>query len=435
MRIAWFTPFNKQSAIGKYSKIATDNLNKVAKVDLFLFQKEDLWESDLKKIYYDKDSELTTKLNTYDIVIYNLGDYLPYHEAIYEQSRKYRGTIIIHDLVLHNFFRGYYLLNKEDTQLYLNELYRLYGEEVCSKAQRFLGGLEKTPFWETEEVLKATFAEKGTEYCSGIITHSHYLTNHLKKIYDGPIKTIYFPFVQDGVNITNVNLDALKKNKINIITVGNVNPNKRIHKMIEVIGKNKDIHDKVNYIIIGSLGHEQYIKEIRELIKQFKLENTVKLLGRKSDEELFMYLKEADVACNLRYPAIEGASWSLIEQMSFGKPVIVTDNGFYSEMPDDAVCKVNPENEDQDIYKILKDLCKKEKKRKDIGNRAKKLCEEEFSPKLYADKFIEFSKELIFHTPLNRIIDKTTQEMMIMDLSSNMNVIKNISKEMQELFY
>ena len=37
MRIAWFTPFEKESAIGKYSKHACEALSKVADVEIFAY--------------------------------------------------------------------------------------------------------------------------------------------------------------------------------------------------------------------------------------------------------------------------------------------------------------------------------------------------------------------------------------------------------------
>ncbi|GAA3324523.1 hypothetical protein GCM10020331_052730 [Ectobacillus funiculus] len=42
----------------------------------------------LNIVHYTKDDNLTDTLSKYDLVIYNLGDYLWFHLDIYEISRK-----------------------------------------------------------------------------------------------------------------------------------------------------------------------------------------------------------------------------------------------------------------------------------------------------------------------------------------------------------
>jgi glycosyltransferase involved in cell wall biosynthesis len=46
------------------------------------------------------------------------------------------------------------------------------------------------------------------------------------------------------------------------------------------------------------------------------------------------------VLVNLRYPTMGETSGSVIRAMSIGKPLIVSDVGWFAELPDDAVLKV-----------------------------------------------------------------------------------------------
>ena len=61
------------------------------------------------------------------------------------------------------------------------------------------------------------------------------------------------------------------------------------------------------------------------------------------------YLRDADVIASLRWPALEGASASAIEGMLAGKPVIVTDVGFYQTLADSCVLKVRSEHMVEDL--------------------------------------------------------------------------------------
>jgi len=47
-----------------------------------------------------------------------------------------------------------------------------------------------------------------------------------------------------------------------------------------------------------------------------------------------------DVLVNLRYPTMGETSGSVIRALSLGKPLVVSDVGWFSELPDDVVLKV-----------------------------------------------------------------------------------------------
>ena len=63
------------------------------------------------------------------------------------------------------------------------------------------------------------------------------------------------------------------------------------------------------------------------------------------DETMQSLVALSDVAVNLRHPSTESASGSLIEQLYFRKPVIVSKVGVYDELPDDVVVKIGIDDE------------------------------------------------------------------------------------------
>jgi glycosyltransferase involved in cell wall biosynthesis len=386
VKIAWFTPFSRKSAIGKYSKNATECLKNDCHIDLFLFETEDLLDTTLNIVHYTKDDDLTDTLSKYDLVIYNLGDYLWFHLDIYEISKKVKGIIILHDYVMHNFFRGYYLLYKKNPEEYKKELESLYGTDTLDP----LSGKPKPIIWSAAEDIKYPFFEKAIEGAKAVITHSRFLKEKVMEKFDGPVETIYFPFERSYVLSSQTKI-SIKKDKILLLTFGNINPNKRIDKVIQVIGEGADIRSKVRYVIIGSLHHEAYTAKLKSLIKQYKLEDTVLLLGYQENNVLYSYMEKADIFINLRLPAMEGASDSLLEQLFAGKPSLVTDNGFYSELPDHVVMKIKPAEEIVDIYKSLKKLVYDSGLRREIGLNAKKFAEQRFNSSEYRKSFLEFA--------------------------------------------
>jgi glycosyltransferase involved in cell wall biosynthesis len=55
---------------------------------------------------------------------------------------------------------------------------------------------------------------------------------------------------------------------------------------------------------------------------------------------MWSLMAACDVLVNLRYPTMGETSGSVVRALSLGKPLIVSDVGWFSELPDDAVLKV-----------------------------------------------------------------------------------------------
>jgi glycosyltransferase involved in cell wall biosynthesis len=55
---------------------------------------------------------------------------------------------------------------------------------------------------------------------------------------------------------------------------------------------------------------------------------------------MWSLMAACDVLVNLRYPTMGETSGSVIRALSLGKPLLVSDVGWFSELPDDVVLKV-----------------------------------------------------------------------------------------------
>lgn len=135
MKIAWFTPFSRNTAIGKYSESVVIALKRYYGVDLFISEKKDLITTRLSKIYYKPDNVLSL-LEHYDICIYNIGDDFEYNTAIFDVVRQRPGLIIIHDLnrfnsniieSIHPYSLGFVVHSSE----YESKIKSVYAGSVC----------------------------------------------------------------------------------------------------------------------------------------------------------------------------------------------------------------------------------------------------------------------------------------------------------------
>src|SRR5260221_9075218 len=151
MRIAWFTPFSTKSAIGKCSQGITDQLSKNCEVDLWLFETENLLDTNLKKITFDCEKITSADLQDYDLLVYNMGNYLYFHLDIYRMAQRFKGVVILHDFIMHNFFTGYYFEFEKRPEHYIMEMERFYGQSGKQIAECSLDG-KCPPIWSSEEV-------------------------------------------------------------------------------------------------------------------------------------------------------------------------------------------------------------------------------------------------------------------------------------------
>src|SRR5450432_4369088 len=101
MKIAWFTPFSTQSAIGQYSAILIQALAKSAEITVYasdVTDKSDTCLPHVRQILMKSLSlqDILSSLTAFDLVIYNLGDNYLLHGNIFAVARRYPGIVILH---------------------------------------------------------------------------------------------------------------------------------------------------------------------------------------------------------------------------------------------------------------------------------------------------------------------------------------------------
>ena len=430
MRVAWFTPFNKKSAIGRYSKAASLALSRYADVNLFITDDKDSHETSLRKVIFKSDNVLS-KLESYDICIYNMGDFAGYHSSIYEVMRKHRGLVISHDACLHNFFRSYYISCLQDTNGYINKLASMYGED---EANLILESANSVSAWLALDLNRYHMTELLYPFSSGFAVHSKYHASIIERAYAGPICTVPLLYENEWRDSANKKFNGYDTSKINLLVVGNINPNKRIHSIIEALGSKPEITKKFNLTCIGSLENNGYINLLREQVTDLKLEKNVSLLGFVEHDKLIDYYKNADILVNLRFPTYEGGSASIVEQMQLSKTVIVSDTGVYSEIPDDCVIKIDTQDEIEALKRLFLDIAKNPKRYKGYGDRAAAYAKKTHSPDVYGKILYEFIQEILFLEPLQKLTDLLGQELRAMSVTGDMQICQKISEEVELLY-
>jgi glycosyltransferase involved in cell wall biosynthesis len=432
MKIAWFTPFSKKSAIGKVSQLVTAELARHIQVDIWHPETPDLRETHLITIPCTPASSFGL-LRTYDLVVYSMGNYLAFHREVFSAMRQVPGVVILHDFVMHHFFAGYYVAELQDVGAYVAAMRRLYGPEGRRIAQDAAVGRRSWP-WTSDEVMKYPLFEPAIEGAFGVVVHSEFLREHVERAYSGPVKRISLAYEAGLPDSGGGRKDlGVPDDNVLAVTIGHVNPNKRVHDVIETLGRDRELTRRLTYAVIGPCDGE-YRDRLLGAIRRLGLEKTVLLLGYTPDDRLTSYLAHADFCINLRHPAMEGGSASLAEEMLHGKPVLVMNAGCYSELPDDCVAKINPEGDEQELARVLKKLITDPVWRQEVGGRGQQFAQATFRAERYASDFLAFLEEVKSAKPVLQYLDRIACHLRQMGVSREMVLVDTVARESGDLF-
>jgi glycosyltransferase involved in cell wall biosynthesis len=115
--------------------------------------------------------------------------------------------------------------------------------------------------------------------------------------------------------------------KISFLFLGLIDKKKGIFDVIEVIKNNINLFDNKIELVVGGNGE---VVKLQNIIKENKIENIVKFVGWVQNETKAQYLQNSDIFILPSYN--EGLPISILEAMSYGKPIISTNVGAISEI-------------------------------------------------------------------------------------------------------
>jgi glycosyltransferase involved in cell wall biosynthesis len=386
MKLAVLTPTLKISAIGRVASLVARAL--VAHghdVVTISSQSEELLEHEAHDfpsppIAWNDHAQVNDVLQSQaDAVVYHVGDNYSYHKGCIEWLPRSRGVVCLHDFFLGNLFLGWREGNVPESSAILTGWYG----SAAAKAFAGFGNIDD--FIEgTRETSPLT--EWICSMASGVVTHSSWGVDRVLKSCAGPVKVVPLAYDAESFDAAAPDLD---KEKFNLLTVGNVNFNKRVESVIASIGRSTILRDHMTYRLVGAVR-----PEIREKLSGLASEHGVSLLisGQTDDTELRKAMLEADVISCLRSPVLEAASASAIEAMLYGKPTVVTNSGFYQEIPDNCTMKIDPADEIASLQYALERLFKEENLRASVGSFAQKWAAKTFSSDNYAARLVETSE-------------------------------------------
>jgi glycosyltransferase involved in cell wall biosynthesis len=357
MKVAYYSPLPpSRSGIADYSALLLPALEKRIEVEI------------ARPVRFRRTPKA-------DVALYHVGNDPEAHGWIVEAMRRRPGVVVLHELVLHHLVAGI-TLARGDAPGYLAAMERDYG-----LAGRLLayGVLDNRipPLWETRPQ-DFPLAGEILRLAQSLVVHSRYVEEGARAAgYEGRIALIPHPAWARPAEIATVG---------NLIgCFGHLNESKRIPQLYAAFARLRERLPDARLLVVGGASRRLADLDMPEGVTR---EDYV------DEERLWSLMSECDVIVSLRSPTMGETSGTVIRALSAGRPLVVSDIGWFSELPDTVAVKVAPdEREVETLAAELERLLSNDEGRGTMSAAALQLATTEHALDRIADLYVATLEE------------------------------------------
>lgn len=348
-KIAWLSPFPPQrSGIANYSYWLVKALKAHFRIDLYYDNEAPAVDLQNEFDVYPL-SDFAEHYESYDEVIYHLGNNKDFHKGIYELAWHFPGTVVLHDYDLSGFmYEAFYRRNNE---LYRQALPNESGDEGRKRFQALLHRL-------IPDGAKSPMSHAVVSRSKRAIVHNKWVKNqftgnqqievipHFAKLNHQP--------AQDEIEVFKKRFH-LRNSHFVVTCLGFINSNKLPELQIEVVKRLIDDGYPLQMIFAGEPAPE--VKSLELEIRAGRYHENIIFTGYQDEADYFSSIFASDIIINLRNPSMGEASGTLMHALAAAKPTIISDVNQYREFPDKVCWKLtHNENQAEVLYAYLSAL-------------------------------------------------------------------------------
>jgi len=265
-----------------------------------------------------------------DVALYHVGNNPDAHAWIAEALHKRPGIVVLHDVVLHHLVAGMTIgAGRPDD--YLDAMQRDSGVVGRLLAHGVVDGLLR-PLWE-DRAADFPLTMWVVEPATGIIVHSRFAERWVRELgYSGPVWRIPMPAWQVPAVVAEA-----ERPEVVIGCFGHMNNAKRIPELLDAFRELIVRRPEARLVLAGS---QSPGFGLEELLAVRGLAGSVVHHDYLAEESLWQLIAESDILVNLRSPTMGETSAMVVRALSLGKPIVVSDVGWFSELPDEVAVKV-----------------------------------------------------------------------------------------------
>lgn len=438
MKVAMVTPLDAQSAIADVMLQAVPRLAQDWDLDVWAPSGQSLRRTSAPVRLFDfPDSRTVQQLGTYDLVVYVLGD-SAYHSRILPLARQLPGLVVLHDASMTNLVRHTAIESGTMPEL-LDRLRATHGDRAADVMQdTSLAGDAQDWLRFCSEVRLDDFV---AETSLGAVVHSRWHAGQVDgyTLGDVTIAPLPVPSPPDGEEeepgdeVAAVALDNLPGDAVLLVTVGSLNANRRVDQLLRAVADDPMLTRRVHLWSVGP-ATDAAVAEADTLAADLGIGASFRVTGRVSDSVLHQILARADIAAALRDPVLEGQSASVLTQMLSETPAVVYDHGHYSELPDEAVVKVAPQEGVAGLAAALRSLVDDPDDRVRRGSAARDHVRDTRTGNAYAEAMLVAGERALAARPHVRLAQDLHGQLQRLDLHRHAGMVDLLTETAFDLY-
>lgn len=317
-----------------------------------------------------------------DVALYHVGNNHVFHDWIVEALDRRPGVVVLHEVVLHHMVAGM-TLGRGDAAGYLDALERaaglpgkLLGLGVVNQAV--------PPLWETDPE-RFPLVEGVLAGATRLVVHSRYVERGARAAgFTGPIRRVTLAAAPPP----DVVPEHLGGGPV-IGSFGHVNTPKRIPQLIAAFAELLRPYPEARLLLVGptapgfDVGYHLGLHGLRRSPAVVREEWV-------PEERFWSLMAGCDVCVNLRAPTMGETSASAVQSLALGLPLVVSDLGWFAELPDDVVLKVPVDRyEVPTLAAALELLAGDDAVRAALGERSREYARSEHDVERVAEAYAE----------------------------------------------
>ncbi len=275
----------------------------------------------------------------HDVLLFQIGNdplHAPSVEALCEPGRRTPAVVVLHDFVLHHLYAAAYLDRGREAD-YARALEAAHGARGRAFAEDGRRG-PRIPVWDLDPW---AFPMSGAviRAADAVVAHSALVRGAVLR--ESP-KTRAVEIPHHVVEAPRAPRDearralGLPSGRPVAASLGVVTPAKRIGKILEALAALPAGHRPFLFVG-GAVGHDD---PLHVFVDEHGLAGDVAFGGYLSEEDFWRAASAADFGVNLRHPTMGETSGAVCRLAGFGLPLVVSDTGWFRELPDAFASKV-----------------------------------------------------------------------------------------------
>jgi glycosyltransferase involved in cell wall biosynthesis len=320
-----------------------------------------------------------------DLCLYHVGNNPDAHAWIVDALRRRPGVVVLHDFVLHHLVAGM-TVGRRDGHGYLEAMEREHGVVGRLLAH---GVLDKRipPLWESRpEDFPLPWVV--LEHATALIVHSRIVRGLVRGAgYERQVTVVPHP----AWPVPAIAPERVAAGPV-VGCFGVVNASKRIPELLRAFGALRTRLPDASLLLVGPTS------------PGFDLDRRLQRLGLDDEglvredwvdeRRLWSLMAGVDICVNLRHPTMGETSGSAIRSLSLGKPLVVSDVGWFSELPGEVALKIPVDADEVDALTAgLELLLTSAALREQMGEAAAALAAREHELGRVAERYVAALEE------------------------------------------